>query len=228
MYDNITTFVYEAEQCGDLCYPDSSLEIENLNTAYSIYDSAKKGTTLYDVDDNIISFGVTVVGRLALKVRAYNSAMEEEWVWVPSDESFPSIDEILIQNLGKMCEETNNTRGSILDASRWTLIANDAWLLGSMHAITSFHFASPLSWSNLWDKDLQRVTVTGRELIGIIGHGYKLTRPNPKLELVAVCENKDLAMASSLLSYKDKLHRHGSYSALREVYDSLPSEFTNY
>ena len=48
------------------------------------------------------------------------------------------------------------------------LLANDAWLLGGIHAQTEFHFASPLRWENLWDSEFDRLTVTGREVVGIV------------------------------------------------------------
>ena len=84
----------------------------------------------------------------------------------------------------------------------------DAWLLGSIHANTEFHFASPLNWSNFWDENLQRITVTAREIIGITAHGYEIQRPSQKLEAVAVCINRDKAMAASLISYKDRVKRY--------------------
>lgn len=35
------------------------------------------------------------------------------------------------------------------EAGHWSLLANDAWVLGAIHARTEFHFASPLRWENL-------------------------------------------------------------------------------
>jgi hypothetical protein len=90
----------------------------------------------------------------------------------------------LVINVG---ESAANLIGSILDAKSWSLLANDAWLLGCIHAKTEFQFASPLRWRNLWDEGIERLTVTAREVIGITSHGYKLSRPNRKLEAVALC-----------------------------------------
>jgi hypothetical protein len=77
------------------------------------------------------------------------------------------------ENLGALSEGPSNQVGSILDSKHWSLLANDAWLLGSIHAETEFHFASPLTYSNLWDGSKNRLTVTGREAIGIVSHGYE-------------------------------------------------------
>jgi hypothetical protein len=43
-------------------------------------------------------------------------------------------------------DEDSDGSGSILSAGLWSLLANDAWLLGGIHARTEFHFASPLRW----------------------------------------------------------------------------------
>ena len=82
---------------------------------------------------------VTIVGRLALR--------EDNGAWIPSDEQFPSIDEIMQQNLKTLGEDPGE-QGSVLSAKDWSLLANDAWLLGGIHAKTEFHFASPLRWEN--------------------------------------------------------------------------------
>lgn len=228
MYDSLESFANDALACGRVHYPDASLQPQNMEVAFKIYENARKGTTLLDVDNNIIAFGVTIVGRLALKVKSRNEKGEEEYRWLPADESFPSIDQILKENLKTLSEESADQIGSILDAEHWSLLANDAWLLGGIHAKTEFHFASPLGWSNLWDKELQRMTVTGRELLGITTHGYRIIRPNPKLEAVATCVDEKPAMTASLLTYKDQVQRHGTYDALLMVFKTLPSEATRY
>ena len=151
---------------------------------------------------------MTIVGRLALRVTTRKDNGEEEYAWIPSDESFPSIDEIMKENLGILNEESTDKSGSILNSKNWSLLANDAWLLGSIHATTEFHFASPISLNNLWDENMKRITVTAREIIGITAHGYELRRPNPKLEFVALCIDRNKAMAASLITYKDYVMRY--------------------
>ena len=208
MYEHFDDFKLDALNCGTDYYADASLKPQNIDSAFKIYQRAKKGTTLLDADGNTIAFGVTIVGRLALRVSTRKDNGEEEYTWIPSDESFPSIDEIMKENLGILAEDSLDKIGSILNSTNWSLLANDAWLLGSIHAITEFHFASPISLSNLWDENMKRITVTGREIIGITEHGYEIRRPNPKLESVAICIDKNKAMAASLITYKDYVKRY--------------------
>ena len=228
MYDSLDSFADDALACGSAHYPDASLQPQAMEVAFNIYENAAKGTTLLDVDDNSIAFGVTIVGRLALKVESRNEKGEEEYTWLPADESFPSTDQILKENLKTLSEESADQIGAILDAERWSLLANDAWLLGGIHAKTEFHFASPLGWDNLWDRELERMTVTGREVLGIMTHGYQIIRPNPKLEAIATCVNIETAMTASLLTYKEQVQRHRTYDAMVKVVKTLPSDVANY
>ena len=208
MYEHFDDFKLDALNCGTDYYADASLKPHNIDNAFKIYQHAKNGTTLLDADGNTIVFGVTIVGRLALRVSTRKDNGEEEYTWIPSDESFPSIDEIMKENLGILTEESADKSESILNSKNWSLLANDAWLLGSIHAVTEFHFASPISLSNLWDENMQRITVTAREIIGITAHGYEIRRPNPKLESVAICVDRNKAMAASLITYKDCVKRY--------------------
>ncbi len=227
MYDSFATFRDHALSCGPTYYPDSSCEPRRLAVAYAIYQRAKQGTTLHDADHNVIPFGVTIVGRLALKVKVSPSQREPEYRWVPSDEAFPSIDEIMKQNLRIVDEDTQET-GSILTTGNWSLLANDAWLLGGIHAQTEFHFASPLRWENLWDEGAKRMTVTAREAVGITMHGYQLQRPHPQLEAVAVCMDTQKAQAASLRSYRDSVQTAVSRAALQAFFTTLPPAVTRY
>lgn len=208
MYEHFDDFKLDALNCGKDYYRDASLTPQNIDSAFTIYQHAKNGTTLLDADGNTIVFGVTIVGRLALRISTRKDNGEEEYTWIPSDESFSSIDEIMKENLGVLSEESIDQTGSILNSKNWSLLTNDAWLLGSIHANTEFHFASPLKWDNLWDDNMERITVTAREIIGITAHGYEIRRPNPKLESVAVCIDRNKAMAASLITYKDYVKRY--------------------
>jgi hypothetical protein len=227
MYDSFETFRDHALSCGRAYYPDSSLEPQKIAVAHAIYQRAKQGTKLHDVDNRVIDFGVTIVGRLALKIKDATTQGKQEYRWLPSDESFPSIDEIMKQNL-RVLDEDAPEPGSILTTANWSLLANDAWLLGGLHAETEFHFASPLSWKNLWDEEAKRMTVTAREAIGVAMHGYQLQRPHRKLEAVAVCVDQQRAQAASLLSYRDSVQTTSSRPALQAFFATLPRAVTQY
>jgi hypothetical protein len=213
MYDRQEAFTKEAQECGSIYYSDSSLKPEKIAVAYAIYQKASLGSVL----------GITVVGRLQLKKKGEN----EQFILIPSDENFPSIDESMRNNLLTIDEDFTKESGSILNSANWSLLANDSWLLGGIHAETEFHFASPLRWSNLWDEDKNRISVTAREVIGIMSFGYKIIRPNPKLEAVAICSDKQTAMTASLLKYKEKIQMYSSYEALQRFFKSLPSNATH-
>lgn len=225
MYEDFEIFKRDALSCGAAYYPDKSFELQEVEAAFKIYRNAAKGTTLLDADDNRVAFGVTVVGRLALKVQTRKENGQEEYTWVPSDESFPSIDEIMKQNLGILDENTQESSG-ILATSNWSLLANDAWLLGELHAHTEFHFASPLSWENLWDEEAKRMTVTAREAIGITMHGYQIQKPQPKLEAVAICVDPQKSRVASLTSYRNHVQRAMSCPAMQGFLASLPPAAT--
>jgi len=227
MYDVFETFRDHALSCGISYYPDSSLAAKKLAVAYTIYQRAKGGTTLHDADDNVIAFGVTIVGRLALKVNSTTPEGEAQYRWMPSDEAFPSIDAIMQQNLGILTEASPEP-GSILHTDDWSLLANDAWLLGGLHAQTEFHFASPLRWTNLWDEEAGRMTITAREAIGITMHGYRIQRPHPQLEAVAMCVDKQKAQTASLTSYRDHVQTFMSRQALESFFAMLPPAATQY
>lgn len=194
---------------------DDSLTPNKLEAAYKIYERASLGTKLKDLDERLVDFGVTIVGRLALRA--------DDGAWIPADETFPSIDEIMQQNLKTMSEDPDD-QGSILSAKDWSLLANDAWVVGGIHAGTEFHFASPLRWENLWDTNARRMTVTAREAIFIMACGYEVGRPNPTLEAVAILTDATKAKGASLLSLRDALRQYADSEGLKRFYSRIPEE----
>jgi hypothetical protein len=91
MYRSLKAFRTDALKCGADGYRDDSLKPHKLEAAYRIYKQTCAGTKLKDLDGNSVDFGVTIVGRLALR--------EDNGTWIPADEAFPCIDEIMQQNL---------------------------------------------------------------------------------------------------------------------------------
>ena len=213
MYESFELFQAEALECGNNYYSDLSLQRDKMSAAYKIYRKAKAGTALTDFDGNPVNFGITIVGRLALR--------NEDGGWIASDESFPSIDEVLKENLITL-DEGNPDQGSILSAKNWSLLANDSWLLGGIHARTEFHFASPLRWENFWDTPGKRMTINAREVIGITASGYRIIKPYPQLEALAVCADSGKAAKASLLSYKKSVQKFDTLDELRRFYETIP------
>ena len=214
MYERIEEFQAAAIECGADYYTDGSLQQDRIEAAFRIYRNACAGTRLSDLEGDPLEFGVTIVGRLALR--------GDDGTWVGADERFPSIDEIMRENL-KVMDEDSEDGGSILSAGLWSLLANDAWLLGGIHARTEFHFASPLRWQNLWDDRSGRMTVTARELIGITAFGYGIRRPVPQLEAVALCFDEQEAAAASLSAYKNEVLKLRTIEAFKRFYETIPA-----
>lgn len=209
MYKFLDAFQKDVALCGNTYYDAKSLQPNSVNTAYEIYRNAVNGTNL----------GITIVGRLALL---------KDGRWISSNPDFPSIDEILKQNLGTM-DENAGSLGCVLDTGNWSLLANDAWLLGSIHAVTEIHFASPLSWTNLWNEAERRMTVTAREVIGITSMGYKIERPAEWAEAVATCIDVNVAQQSSLLTYKTQVERYVTSQNLQQFFQTaIPLKATSY
>ena len=213
MYKSIDEFKAAALNCGADYYTDRSLHQDMIEAAFRIYRNASAGTKLSDFEGNPVNFGITIVGRLALRA--------EDGTWIPADETFPSIDEIMRENL-KIMDEDSGDSGSILSASLWSLLANDAWVLGGIHARTEFHFASPLRWENLWDARGGRMTVTAREVIGITAFGFQIRRPVPKLEAVAQCTDEKKAAAASLPVYKREVQKYQTIESFTKFYETIP------
>lgn len=205
MYEFFEAFSADALACGASHYPDASLEPPMIEAAYRIYRNAAAGTKLANRAGDAVDFGLTIAGRLALRA--------EDGRWVPADESFPSIDGIMRGNLGVTGEDGGG--GAILDAAHWSLLANDAWLLGGIHAQTEFHFASPLRWENLWDEARGRMTVTAREVLGILSFGYRIRRT--ALEPVGECVVPSRARAAALPAYAVAVRAAGSAGQLRRL-----------
>lgn len=213
MYQTAETFARDAQLCGSEYYEDASLEEQKIRVAYAIYQQARVGTAL----------GITIVGRLQLKTKGKDG----QFMLIPSNEWFPSIDQHMKENLRTLNEDFSNGRGSILSSDNWTLLANDAWVLGGLHSLTEFHFASPLRWSNLWDEANQRMSIMAREVIGITSSGYQLMRPNTQLETIATYYSRQEAVNASLLTYKDhvlmyqKKNAIQTQSALQEFFQRM-------
>jgi len=213
VYEHIREFQAAAKACGPDYYPDGSLQPDKIEAAFKIYRNARAGSKLADFEGHPVDFGITIVGRLALRAN--------DGTWIPADESFPSIDEIMRENL-KVMDEDADASGSILSAGQWSLLANDAWVLGGIQARSEFHFASPLRWQNLWDERSKQMTVTAREVIGITAFGYRISRPVPQLEAVAQCIDAKKGAAASLSAYKKEIQKYLTTANFLKFYNTIP------
>ncbi len=208
------TFLREAQQCGSAFYSDRSLESAKAEEAYLMYRRAWEGAKL--------KFAVT--GRLQIGDEEAEERNDPSLL-IPSDELYPAIDSAMQKNLLVM----NDNYASKRDVSifcypykDWTLLINDAWLLGLIHAKAEMHIASPLRWDNFWLAHENRMSMMARELIGLTASGYELTRPSQKLEVVAVCVDLEKAKKATLLTLKAEVEKYQTPEILKQFFQSLP------
>lgn len=172
---------------------------------YASYDEFKK-----DVKDCEKYYNPEIVGRsLETAWKVYNAAQNTNLklllvgriVKPDNTQDTPGIDQYAKDNFFIMNEI--DTGGSILNSTNWTLLVNDAWVLGGVHKRIDFYLASPRVRNNLYDTKAKRMTVTARELAGLKTFGYRLIS-HPQLGEVAVSES-DTANFATLLKYNQQL-----------------------
>ncbi len=174
-----------------------NLSPEDVENAFKVYQNA--------LDTNLDS---AIVGRLAQKGKE-------------SSEEAPSIDNPMRENFGRMNEGAQG--GSILNSDKWTMLMNDAWLLGGLHSTNPIYLASGRTEANVQGTNPEfPMTVTGRELIGITSHGYEIGAGHPSLGEVARPVDKDAARSASLITYAEALQKAVTEGSLKpEVLQQL-------
>ena len=182
---NYKAFVDEVLQCGSDHYTDADLHPKSVKTAYIMYKIAKLSKNP-DID-------FTVIGRMPL--------MKEDEIIVPSDENFPSLDQNLIYNLlGHNGTQRSGTILRIPD-NDWTMLVNDAWLLGLIHANREFKLGSPINRDSIWNAKENRMAPFAREIMFLASFGYKQHASH--LEDTLICSDPDKAAKASLLGFKN-------------------------
>lgn len=198
-------------ECRDHYLTDWSKSLDKKDEAWKIYDHARNNR-----------LGMHVVGRLA-------RSTEKDGKKIPgvSTTGNPSIDDSMRANLGALTE-IDGELGAILNSvDKWSLLGNDSWLLGGINACFEIHFASPLSWENLWSNDYNAMTVTGREVIGILCLGYEISRPT-SLEAIALPKDPAQARAASLVDYMQAVQQHTAGASLQKLWETIPPNARTY
>lgn len=136
--------------------------------------------------------------------------------WVQNaTEQFPGIDQSVRQNFQEMNEL--DVGGSVLNSDNWTLLANDAWILGGLHSQTPFYLASTRNEANIRGNNPNHpMSVTGRELIGVMRHGYQVVQGHPTLGDVARCNNPGVAANATFVTYRDAVNNAVVNNALTD------------
>ncbi len=138
-----------------------------------------------------------------------------------STEAAPGIDDPLRQNFARMNEGAQG--GAVLNSEKWTMLMNDAWLLGGLHSTNPFYLASGRTPENVKGTNPDfPMTVTGRELIGITSSGYEIVADHPALGEVAQPFDKDVARSANLRTYAEAIQNAVAEGSLKpEVFQQL-------
>jgi hypothetical protein len=98
--------------------------------------------------------------------------------------------------------------GSIFCPSPWSLIRNDAFMLGALHSRHTFYIAGDPTEEQLWDEEEKRLKVLGREISILASCGYEqVADSKQKILCGATLVPKlgfDTRVSFSDLSYVDK------------------------
>ncbi|MGA4980316.1 hypothetical protein [Streptomyces cinereoruber] len=138
---------------------------------------------------------------------------------VIATEKIPGIDSEVIKNFKTMSETTERGTGQVLDSSKWTILVNDAWLLGGAHYIAQFFLASPRTRENLhrtvrpdWFKKSRKFrtgfTVFSRELIGLKSCGYEFESHQTTGEIAYLPQGADHPGSLTFSTYQERVNHY--------------------
>jgi hypothetical protein len=119
--------------------------------------------------------------------------------WVPAPHDYPGIDQTVVANFVRMNEVDYG--GSVMNSDNWTLLMNDAWVLGGVHSHTDFYLASRRIPANIEAAVPYGITVTGRELLGLVTFGYEFVQGHPDLGEAARVANAAAANNATFDAY---------------------------
>jgi hypothetical protein len=98
----------------------------------------------------------------------------------------------------------------------WTMALNDTWLLAGVNSLAEFHFNSEMTWKNILDTT-HILTVTGRELAGLVLAGY--VQVSTPLEPIFVPgTNKKPAEDLSFVVYDTEVEKLKNEDAVRKFF----------
>jgi hypothetical protein len=160
--------------------PYTDRELASIEVAWNIYQAAAHTNLRF-----------LILGRWVLNSQPGNAG----------------IDRMMQENLHIMDEVF--TGGPIMNTSSWTLLVNDAWVLGGIHSHTDFYLASPRTLENIYNVEgnfAGQMTVTGRELTGLRVFGY--TMQALQLGEAAVCTTPDLANMADFATYRQHIAQY--------------------
>ncbi|XVS67076.1 hypothetical protein ACQPYE_13755 [Actinosynnema sp. CA-299493] len=124
-----------------------------VTVAWSVYDAVVRASDKSDF-----------IGLIIGSLRITNQ---------PPDLDGSGIDPDVKNNFWTMHEATKKFGpGGVLKSHNWSILVNDAWLLGGVHTRLKFFLASPRTTNNVYDTTRRRLRVFGRELAGLAYFDY--------------------------------------------------------
>jgi len=126
-----------------------------------------------------------------------------------ADETSPTLvsgaPDYVAQNFGVTCEveafKGKAFSGGILGANEWDYAINDTWVLAGVHRKMPVWCASALTKDNLISVRRDALTITGREVLGLLMFGYKKVMGHVELGVGFECENHGLAEKADFAQY---------------------------
>lgn len=135
---------------------------EHMAHAWRVYNRAS-----HPADDPYTP-PTNIIGRLWCKDQR-KRFMENSSICTPNfGIDTPMVDNFgVLGTLSPMPSGLGSAEHGILRTDQWSLLINDAFILGLIHSKKDINLASPVKRSNIWDKSNERLTVFGRELIAL-------------------------------------------------------------
>ncbi len=203
-----------ADAIIELSRPGTSFEESSSGGSYGsdVLKSIDQAWALYTATKKVS--GPFILGRLV-----------DGKVIPDCDDSYPCIDQPLLANAGRISSRVGSngeSAGGILDIPQeaWSLAVNDAFILGAIHNGLDIYFASSIDKNNIWNEKEGRLTVTARELIGILDCGkYKMVKS--KSDIMGTVAKFDHTHEGGKFGFKEYLSSIKKYSSDEKLIRSL-------
>lgn len=130
--------------------------------------------------------------------------------------------DFVAQNFGVTAESQgpgDKFIGSILAAGQWDYAVNDTWVLAGVHGRLPIYCASALTRDNMISARRNALTITGREVLGLLSFGYKMVAPFPQLGIAFQCVDGGAASNASFTAYDQAGVKYGRGDAALEFFN---------
>lgn len=124
------------------------------------------------------------------------------------------------ENFGVTAEGGDKFIGSILAAGAWDYAVNDTWVLAGIHSGMPIYCASALTKDNLISARRNALTITGREVLGLLSFGYKMVSPFPQLGTAFQCEDMRVASQATFKAYDEAGDKYSKGDKALEFFNS--------